>query len=200
MVPLASSVPSAHPTLRHTARGLGLTGSWGLTQTLGGSPRGPSKGAWRPNAGDWEPPKPSAGLTLQPPATHPGRFRCRRLFRAGEQVGPSEPPASFEGPLCQNTWAHAPALQRTPLGPPPCSPQRRWILPAGLLGANPNPSSAPKGPLPRGLALQDWGLGPPSPSAVLTLRPTATQAVIGAADHSEWENVQPGQASTAGPR
>ena len=66
-------------------------------------------------------------------------------------------------PLRQNTWAHAPALQRPHLGPPLSSMHSWRIRPAGLLGAIPNPRLAPEGPLPRGLATQRWGLGTPEP-------------------------------------
>ena len=91
-------------------------GLLGITLTRGQAPRGPSEGAWCCNAGHWGPPNLSAGLTLLP-LCHPGLEWRHRSFRE-EQAGPSEPPATFEGPTRQNTWAHAPARQRPHLGPP----------------------------------------------------------------------------------
>ena len=67
---LSRALTSARPSARCTAGGSGLPASWGLTLTLGRPSRGPSEGAWRRNDGHWEPPKPSAGLTL-PPSRHP---------------------------------------------------------------------------------------------------------------------------------
>ena len=95
---------------------------------------------------------------------------------AGERAGPSEAPVTFEGPPSQNVGAHAPTRQRPHLGSPLHSPQSRWIEPAGLLGANPNPRLAPEGPLPKGLPrnARDWG--PPSRNAGLTLPPRQHRA------------------------
>ena len=67
--PLLSALSSACPSARCTSSRSGLPDSWGLTRPLAGLLRGPIQGAWRPNAGDWEAPNPSTGLTLQPTAT-----------------------------------------------------------------------------------------------------------------------------------
>ena len=136
----------------HSQR-IGPLASWGLTLILDRSPRDPSQGAWRRNTGDWGPPRLRAGLTL-PPRQDPGRKRRQWSFRVGVCAEPSEPLETFEGPPRLNAWAHAPACQHPHLRPPLHVPHSQRIGPAGFLGANPNPTSAPKGPRSKGLALQ----------------------------------------------
>ena len=99
----------------------------------------------------------------------PGPLGAPSSFRVVERAGPSESPATFKGNPHQNARAHAPAHHCPHLGPPLRSPHSRRIGPASLLGANPNPRSAPEEPLPRGLALPCRRLGTPSPRARLTL-------------------------------
>ena len=160
--PLVSALTSTRPSARNTAGGSDLPASWRLILTLGRSPEGPSKGLGAPTLGIGNLRTPALDSPCSPPP--PGPLGAPPVIQARERVGPSEPLASFEGRQRQNTWAHAPTHQRPPLGPPPPSPHRPWILPAGLLGANPNPRSAPKGLLPRGLAPQCQGLGTPAPA------------------------------------
>ena len=188
-LPLASGLTSARPSAHRTASGLGLPASLGPTLTLALPLRGPSQGAWRRNAGDWGPPSPCAGLNL-PPRHHPGCNGRRWSFRAGEQAGPSDPPAIFEGNLRQNAWAHTPAHQRPHLSPPLRSPHSWRIGPNRLLGDNPNPRSAPEG-ISQGVWLPNTGdWDPPSPSSGLTRLLRCHQAARGAADHSGWQNGQ----------
>ena len=156
--PWARAPPPQRPHLSQTL--LSPHSSWVLTLTIGRPWRGASHGAWHHNAGDWGPPSPCARLTL-PPGRHPGPSGWLHSFRAGEIAGPSEPMVNFQGPLCQNSWAHASPPQRPHLGLP-----LRWLhspqlWPVGLLGANPNSRSAPKVPFPRGLVPQCWGLRTP---------------------------------------
>ena len=167
---LASALISACPSSCRTASGSGLPASWELTLTLGQPPRGPSQWAWCCNSGDWEPPSPSARLTL-PPHRHTSRYGSRRTFSAGERAGPSETPTYFQGPSRQNSWALTPTRQRSHLCPPLCSPHNPRIGPADLLGANSNPRSDPEGPIPRGLSPQRLGLRTPEPQPALTLPP-----------------------------
>ena len=101
----------------------------------------------------------------------PGTLGSPSSFRVGELAGTSVPPATFEGNPRQNARAHAPAHHCTHLGPTLRSPHSLQIGPASLLGANPNPSSAPEEPLPRDWRRHagDWGQS--SPSAGLSLPP-----------------------------
>ena len=64
------------------------------------APEWPIPGSYCCNTGDWGLPSPSARLTLQP-RRHPGRYRCRRSFREGEQTGTSEAPGAFVGPCAK---------------------------------------------------------------------------------------------------
>ena len=84
----------------------------------------------------------------------PGPLGVPLVIQDGRIVRALGALATFEGPPRQKAWAHAPARQRPHLGPPISSPHSRRIGPAGLLGANPNPRSAPEWPLTRGLAPQ----------------------------------------------
>ena len=93
------------------------------------------------------------------------------VIHGGRQAGPSEPPANFKGPLRQNAWAHAPARQRPPLGPPLClrhirrmGPAASWVLTLTLVRPLRGPS---QGAWRHNTG--DWG--PPSPSDGLTLPP-----------------------------
>ena len=69
----------------------------------------------------------------------------------------------FEGPGRQNAGAHAPARHCPQLSLHLHSSHSWRIRPAGLLGANLNPRTAPEGPFLRGLAPQHRGLGTPKP-------------------------------------
>ena len=168
MFPFASTLISAHPSACHTAGGSGLPASRGLNLTLGPSPRGPSQRPWRCKVGDWGTPSPSATLSL-PPRCQPGHEGRHRSFRAGEWAGPSEPLATFEGPSCQNAWAHIPRSPVPSSEPaPPLAAQladRAYRPPGG----NPNPSRPPSGPSQGAWRCNAGDWGPPSSSAGLTL-------------------------------
>ena len=90
----------------------------------------------------------------------------------------------------QNPWVHAPPAQRPHLGPPLCSPHNHRLGPPGLLGANPNPRSAPKGPFPRGLALQSWVLGTAKPEHQTHRLQATTWVHQGPTTHSGREKGQ----------
>ena len=182
---LASALISDHPSAPCRVGGSGLLASWGQTLTLGRPPRGPSQGAYHCNAWDWGPPRPSARLY---PAALPQPRPLGVLpdIQAGERAGNSEPLATFEGCPRQNTWVHAPAHQRPPLGQHFRSPHSQRIRPASLLGANPNPRSVPKRP---GTATPGIGY-PRAPALDSTCRPQATRAARVAAGHSGQENGQ----------
>ena len=157
MLPLTSSLTSARPSAHRTAIGLGLTTIWGLPLTFGQPPSSISQGVCPPKAGNLLLLTPSIRLTLLP-AHNPGTLEGHQSFRAGEWAGPSKPMATFEGPPCQNPWAHARTPQHPHLGPPLCSPHNPPLRPAGLLGANPNLRLALKSPVPSGLVKQCWEL------------------------------------------
>ena len=142
-------------------------------------PRGPSPGAWHHNAGDWRHPSHSARLTL-PPGRHPGLSGRRCTFSVGEWPGSSEPLVTFEGPLCQNPWAHAPLAQCPHHGLPSHYLHSCHLGPPGFLGANPNHRSAIERPFPRGLAMQCRGLGTPEPQCQTHPASTPTARPIGA--------------------
>lgn len=93
----------------------------------------------------------------------PGPLGAPPEFRAVERAGAPEPPVNFDGPQCQNCWAHAPPPTRPHLGQPLRSPHSRHIGPARLLGTNPNPRSSTKGTRPGGLPPQRGGSGTPEP-------------------------------------
>ena len=80
--------------------------------------------------------------------------RTGRALRAIDNL--RRPPSTKRLGPCSRSPAHSPQPA------PPLAPQV-GTRPAGLLGANPNPRSAPKWHIPWGLALQRWGLGTPEP-------------------------------------
>ena len=118
----------------------------------------------------------------------PGVVGALPVIQGGKRTGPSEPPATFEGPLRQNARALSPARQHPHLGPPLRSQHSRRIRLGGLLGANPNPRSAPEGPLLRSLARQRRGLGAPEPQRwTHRAAPALTWDARGTASHSGLE-------------
>ena len=90
----------------------------------------------------------------------------------------------------QNPWFHAPPAQRPHFGPPLCSPHSHRLRPPGLLGANPNPRLAPRGPSHRAWHCKGGYWGPPSRSARLTCLQAATRVHQGPTAHSGWEKGQ----------
>ena len=90
-----------------------------------------------------------------------GPIRRHRSNRPGKWAGASEPQVTFEDPLCQNPWAHAPTSQCPHISLPLCWPHNHQLRAVGLLGTNPKPRLAPKVPFPRGLVPQRWGLRTP---------------------------------------
>ena len=189
MLTLTSSLTLACPSAHHTAFGLGMTTTWGLTLTLGRPPSSPSQGVCPPKTGNLLPLTPSTRGTLMP-AHNPGTLEGHQSFRAGEWAGPSKCMATFEGPACQNPWAHARTPQRPHLGPPLRSPHNPPLWPAVLLRANPNPRSALKSPIPSGRGKQCWELGTLGPHCQtypLSMPPPGQQ---GAANHSGRDNGQ----------
>ena len=150
--------PLARRNARYTARGLGLMASWGLSLTQGGSPRGPSEGAWRPTARDWGP---ETQRRIHPAAPQPWAARGPAGYSGGENgQGPLSPqrPSKAPAPKCLGPGFCSPAPS---LRPPLHSQHSRHFGPAGILLANPNPRSVPERPITRGLGLQRWGLGTP---------------------------------------
>ena len=106
----------------------------------------------------------------------------RALRAPGELRSPPAP--KYLGPC-----SRSPAPSPRPAPPPARHTASGSCLPAswGLILTQGRPPRGPsQGAWHRNAG--DWG--PPSPSAGLTLRPTATRAVIGAAGHSGQENVQ----------
>ena len=90
---------------------------------------------------------------LEAPLVIQGR-RMGRTLRARKDS--RRPPA-------QKCLGPRPAHQLPHFGPHFRSPHSQRIRPACLLWPNPNPRSAPEGPLPRGLVPQCWGLETPGP-------------------------------------
>ena len=100
----------------------------------------------------------------------PGVLGC--CHYSGREKGQGPPRhGDLQRPLHQNALAHASAPQRPHLDPPLLSLQSWRIEPAGVLGSDPNPGSAPEGPLPRGLVPQRGGLGTPEPQRWTHLPP-----------------------------
>ena len=176
--------PHLGPLLRSPhSRHIRPAGLLGVNPNHRSAPEGPLPRDLAPHAGDWGLPNPSARPTLL--HCHlPVALVCHRSFRAGEQAGPSEPPATFEGPPRQNDWAHDHARQRPHLGPPLCSPHSWRIGPARLLGANPKPRLVPEYSFRRSLAPQRRGMETPEsqhrshPAAPLPPGPLGLPPVI----------------------
>ena len=72
-LPLASALTLICPFAHHTAGGLSLATSRGLTRTLCRVPKIPSQGAWRQNAREWGPPIPIADTPCNPAAIRTAR-------------------------------------------------------------------------------------------------------------------------------
>ena len=89
----------------------------------------------------------------------PGLLGAPPVIQVGRMGWALRVPGDIRRTPRQNAWAHAPARQRPHLGPPLRSPHSQQTGPAGLQGTNPNPRSAPEGPLPRGLGQPRQGLG-----------------------------------------
>ena len=169
-LPLPRLLTSAHHSAQCRAAGSGLQATWGLTLTIGRPHRCPSQGAWHHNAGDWGPrsPVPDSHLGQATTCAHWGTATHSGLENRQSPASPQRP---LKAP-CTETLGPKLRLPQCPhLGLLLCSPHSHWLRTACLLGANPNPRWALKGPFPRGLAPQQWGLGTRSPSTRLTLLP-----------------------------
>ena len=151
-LPLATTLTSARPSDHRTAGRLGLLGvTLNIGRPLTGPPKGP--GAATPGIGDPRAPAPDS--PCRPATTWATRGTARY---SGRETGRAlRTPSVLLRPPHQNAWAHTPAGQRPHLGPTLRSQHSRRIWPADLLGANPIPTSAREGPLPRGLAPQPRG-------------------------------------------
>ena len=181
--------PHLGPPLRSLPRQrIRPAGLWGLTLTLrrppGAPPKGP--GATMLGIGDPEPQRRTHPATPMPPRP----LGVLPIIQGGRTVRALRGTATFQGPPIQNAGAHVPARQCPHLGKPLFSPHSQQIGPAGILGANPNPRSAPRGPSQEAWRRQPQGIGSPSPSARLNLPPAATRAAKGATGHSGQENGQ----------
>ena len=188
-LPVASTLTSARPFARPTAGISDQPASCGLTVTLGQPLKGHSQRAWHRIARDWGRPRPSARLTL-PSRHHLGRKGATGHSGQENGQGPRSPRRPSKAPPRQNAWAHAPARQRPHLGPPLQAPHSQRIGPVGLLGANPNPRSAPEWPLLRGRGATSETLDPRAPAPDSLCHPSATRAARGAAGHSGQGNGQ----------
>ena len=129
----------------------------GAKPTLGRPPTGHSQRDWPRNTGDLLQPSPSARLTLPPPS-HSGTSGYCHSFRAGETAGPSEPQVTFEGPPAKTLGPMLP-LPSTLTSVCHSAPHRGSDRACRLPGSNTKPRSATKGPFPKFLAPQCWGLG-----------------------------------------
>ena len=183
-LPLPHVLTSARRSAPRTAGGSGLSGSWGLTLTLGQSTRGPSPGAWSHSPRDGGPLTPALGSACPPAANRSLRGaaeHARLSLQTNIQENRQGPraPSDFDGPQRHNTWDHATTTPRHNLRPLLQSPHGQRIRPAGLLGPNPNPRLAAK------------GLGTPEPKR--WTQPATVQPPWGprsAAQHSGRENGQ----------
>ena len=111
------------------------------------------------------------------------------INQAGERAGPSEPPSTFECPLCQNPWATLPLPSAFTLARPPTShrafgsglPASWWLtvtLVQPLRGRSQGAWCPKAG---------DWRHT--NPNARLTLKPGHQTGPPGATAHSGRENV-----------
>ena len=124
------------------------------------APEGPLPRSLVPKRWGLEIPEPQC---LTHPATppQPGLLGAPPVIQGGEWGGPAESLETFEGPWCQNAWAHTPAQQSPHLVPPFHSLHSWQIEPAGVLGANPNARSAPRGAHPKGPGATTRWIGEP---------------------------------------
>ena len=161
MLPLAIALTLAYPFAHRTAGGSGLPASCGITVTLrrprGAPPKGP--GAAMPGIGD--PRAPATDSPSRPAATR-GASGATCHSRRENGQGPPSPRVLRWPPAPKRLVPHScspAASPRTPL----CSPHSWPIGPDSLLVGNNKASSAPEGPLSRGLAPPHRELGTPEP-------------------------------------
>ena len=161
-LPLASALTSARSSARRAAGRAGMLASWGQTLTLGRPSRGLFKGPGAATPGIGDPRVPAPDSPCCPTATWATKGAASHSGQKNGQ-GPLSPRLPSKAPWAKTLGLMLPLSSAFHSAPPPRPPHGRWMLPARVLGANPNPRWAPEGPLPRVLAPQLQALGTPDP-------------------------------------